>query len=230
MRSDVRCCKIFLHFALKRGNSFRWQSVGSRQDIANVPTNLFVLSRIALWLSLYCQECFPLNLLFYIRKALISGDPTAVLHSQDSSLQLQPLLRQSQYRGEEKPLRATTIINTALSSPACAPSSNLPQLLKDFAFFQFPLLCFITSTSVPWLCPLPLHQLFTIHIPILPAGQCCTTPPSPKRKINTPGAKFVSSYYLFFAPFLGQLFRNAVSTLSSSIPQLNPQQNGFLLW
>ena len=130
----VRCCQNFLRFALKRGNSFRWQSVGSRQYIANVPTNLFVLSRIALWLSLYCQECFPLNLLFYIRKPLRSGDPTAVLHSQDSSLQLQPHLRQSQNRGEEKPLRATTIINTELSSPACAPSSNLPRLLKDFPF------------------------------------------------------------------------------------------------
>ena len=130
----VRCCQIFLHFALKRGNSFRWQSVGSRQDIANVLTNLFFLSRIALWLSLYCQECFPLNLPFYIRKPLVSGDPTVVLHSQDSSLQLQPLLRQNQYRGEEKPLRATTIINTALSSPACVPSSNLLWLLKDFPF------------------------------------------------------------------------------------------------
>lgn len=139
MRSRVRCCQIFLHFALKRGNSFSWQSVGSRQDVSNIPTKLFVLSRIALWLSLYCQECFPLNFLFYIRKPLISGpgkngDPTAVLHSQDSSRRLQPPLRQSQYRGEEKPLRATTIINTALGSPACAPSSNLPQLLKDLPF------------------------------------------------------------------------------------------------
>lgn len=79
MRSDVRCCQIFLHFALKRGNSFRWQNVGSRQDIANVPTNLFVLSRIALWLSLYCQECFPLNLLFYIRKLLLFYTPRTPL-------------------------------------------------------------------------------------------------------------------------------------------------------
>ena len=137
MRSHVRRCQIFLHFALKRGNSFSWQSVGSRQDISNIPANLFVLSRIALRLSLYCQECFPLNLLFYIRKPLISGrgrngDTTAVLHSQGSSRRLQPSLR-ARTEVRKSPL-APPPSSTLHRLPCCVPSSDLPQLLKDLPF------------------------------------------------------------------------------------------------
>ena len=118
-----------------RGNSFSWQSVGSRQDISNIPTNPFVLSRIALRLSLYCQECFPLNLLFYIRKPLIggrgrNGDPTAVLQSQGSSRRLQPPLRAST-EVRKSPLAPSSTLQRL---PRRAPSSNLPQLLKDLPF------------------------------------------------------------------------------------------------
>ena len=118
-----------------RGNSFSWQSVGSRQDISNIPTNPFVLSRIALRLSLYCQECFPLDLLFYIRKPLIggqgrNGDPTAVLQSQGSSRRLQPPLRAST-EVRKSPLAPSSTLQRL---PRRAPSSNLPQLLKDLPF------------------------------------------------------------------------------------------------
>lgn len=88
-----------------------------------------------------------------------------------------------------------------LQAPTCLSFS------KTLLFPVPSLLCFITSTSVPRLCPIPLHQLFTIHIPILPAGQMLYNTSISKKENKHSGSQVCLKLLLIFCSLLRPTFQ-----------------------